>query len=699
MAVIDNLIGYWSLDEASGNALDAHGSNDLTETSGTIASATGKVGNARDFEAADTELFLHSSNADLTTGDIDFSIALWINAESLPGGSAVYDYLAKFGLSAGGQAEYLIGYNDATDRHRIVVRNAADSANVTLEAANAGAASTATWYFIVAWHDSVNNTLNIQVNNGTVDSVSHTVGVNSGTDAFAIGARSNSTSFFDGLIDEVGFWKKCLGSDERTWLYNSGNGRSYADIVGEAGGADAIAITSPEPWDTLQRDGSDEADIAIAGTYSGTPAAIEASFNGGSYATIDASPSGGTFSGTLSGQAVGRGTLTVRFTDDTDIVDTVTEIGIGDVFVIAGQSNASGRGTNPQSYTGVAKAAVFNESGSWAEGNDPISTDTTDGSLWPLLASLIIDSESIPVGFIAQAAGGTGINATDDHWVEGGSATPRQYEPLIATIGSRTVKAVLWFQGEREVARGGTAVSGYETNLAALIANFKADITGSPKTVVFQTAEMDVDGATYTAANLNGVRLGQAAQWGSNADCLRGPVLHDLNLTDDLHLISDAQLQAAADRLWLCLDEHFYGAAAGSSRGPVFVSASINVAKTEVTVVFDQTLKTGDTFTIAAWEVKDDGTPVTVDSVDYHSTDDDSIVLVLESAASGDVTVSLGSADKGAGSTMPASEARTLPDTRTIYLPVEPFIDEDVTALTIIPAWGTKATHTIGGAF
>ena len=36
--------------------IDVQGNNDLVETGGTIASATGQVGNGRDIEAADTRI-------------------------------------------------------------------------------------------------------------------------------------------------------------------------------------------------------------------------------------------------------------------------------------------------------------------------------------------------------------------------------------------------------------------------------------------------------------------------------------------------------------------------------------------------------------------------------------------------------------------------------------------------------------------
>ena len=85
--------------------------------------------------------------------------------------------------------------------------------------------STGASYFVVGWHDSVNNTLNIQVNNGTVNSLAWTAGVLNGSADFAIGARRDTAPlYFDGRIDAVGLWKRVLTSGERTSLYNSGTG-------------------------------------------------------------------------------------------------------------------------------------------------------------------------------------------------------------------------------------------------------------------------------------------------------------------------------------------------------------------------------------------------------------------------------------------------------------------------------------------
>jgi hypothetical protein len=224
MGLKDDLKGYWPLNEASGNALDAHGSNTLTDNN-TVASAAGKVGNARDFESGNSESFSIADNTDLSVQDIPFTIAAWVNFESF---GAIRPIVAKW--QTAGQFSYELAYSTFLNRLFFGVSN--DGSSEVVVAANVlGAPSTSTWYFVVAWHDPAANTINIQVNNGTANSASHSAGVFDGTSAFTIGAKDNATLFMDGLIDEVGFWKRLLTADEKTFLYNSGNGRAYADFA------------------------------------------------------------------------------------------------------------------------------------------------------------------------------------------------------------------------------------------------------------------------------------------------------------------------------------------------------------------------------------------------------------------------------------------------------------------------------------
>jgi hypothetical protein len=90
--------------------------------------------------------------------------------------------------------------------------------------------TTGVWYFVVVWHDSVADTDNIQVNNGTVDSISsagHTP--NNGAADFCLGARTYPSfeGYFNGQLSSVSFWKRTLTTNERTELYNGGTGLAY----------------------------------------------------------------------------------------------------------------------------------------------------------------------------------------------------------------------------------------------------------------------------------------------------------------------------------------------------------------------------------------------------------------------------------------------------------------------------------------
>jgi hypothetical protein len=86
------------------------------------------------------------------------------------------------------------------------------------------------WSFVVAWHDSVANTINVQVNNGTVASAAWAHGVKAGNAAFTVGGGwtgGATTSNLEGEVDSVSFWHRTLTTAERTTLYNSGAGLDY----------------------------------------------------------------------------------------------------------------------------------------------------------------------------------------------------------------------------------------------------------------------------------------------------------------------------------------------------------------------------------------------------------------------------------------------------------------------------------------
>lgn len=95
-----------------------------------------------------------------------------------------------------------------------------------ITASSFGALNTATWYNVVAYHDTADLLavgVNLSMNSGAYAS-----GVRVGSAPFVLGAVSNGVlACFDGRIDETGFWKSILGTADRSALYNSGSGNTF----------------------------------------------------------------------------------------------------------------------------------------------------------------------------------------------------------------------------------------------------------------------------------------------------------------------------------------------------------------------------------------------------------------------------------------------------------------------------------------
>lgn len=213
-ALIASLVSAWNLD---GQASDQYGTNHLAASNGPTY-AVGKVGSAIALARASSQYLSIASNASLRTGDIDFTVAAWVR---LAAKAASMTFLGKWGAF---NAEYELWYSQPTDR--LVFTAFVDGESGAPVSANTlGSPSINTWYYVVVWHDAAGNTINIQVDNGTVDAAAYADGITAGDAAFAIGGRDGQ--FLDGRVDEVSFWKRTLSAGERTSLYASGAGLAY----------------------------------------------------------------------------------------------------------------------------------------------------------------------------------------------------------------------------------------------------------------------------------------------------------------------------------------------------------------------------------------------------------------------------------------------------------------------------------------
>jgi hypothetical protein len=230
MALSDNLTFYYAFEEASGNRADST-ANALTLTdTNTVTQATGKVGNAAQFTAASSELLTRASEALLQTGDIDWTLAGWVYLDSKGANRVI---VSKY--TGSGAREYYLQFNNATDRFQLFVYDGTTQIG-TQVASTFGAPSLSTWYFIRAWHSATSNQVGIQVNATAADTSATTGAGGTSTAALRFGDWiGTGINPWNGRMDEWGFWKRMLTSDEHTELYNAGNGRDYAYISAVAG--------------------------------------------------------------------------------------------------------------------------------------------------------------------------------------------------------------------------------------------------------------------------------------------------------------------------------------------------------------------------------------------------------------------------------------------------------------------------------
>ncbi len=328
--------------------------------------------------------------------------------------------------------------------------------------------------------------------------------------------------------------------------------------------AQAVGLTlfSPASYQVFQRDETDHAQVLLAGQVDGLGTVdVEYRIDGGDWQPLQ---EGVSFRFQLAVVLpVGQYAIDIRAG-----VYTLSRqyVGVGDVFVIAGQSNASGRGTAPQSYYHpTLKASIYSNAYTW--GNlqdwtdnplnalDAVSSDgtaaNTYGSYWPLLASLIMQNQGVPVAFIPCAKGGTSIR----QWLPSVADrydTATLYGAMARRIwwSGGNVRAVLFHLGETDAGNPNIMPPGmYAEYLEELSANIYTDF-GKPL-IAAKISQQTALPAICTWAINRGIYLASTGSY----NVFLGADLADI-LPDDTaqqHITAPAKLQLCADRWYVAL--------------------------------------------------------------------------------------------------------------------------------------------------
>lgn len=235
MTLTDNLVEVWKLNEASGNAIGAFAAINFTPSFTGVAGPTSTTGKvyplARLFSAANGQIFTHANAAALQTGDIDFTIAGWVKLSSKAFNAPV---MAKDDGGGGTGREYLILYDKTSDRFLFAVFTAGATA-ITATANNHGSPVVGNWVYITATHNAATDTASIQVDTTVAQGVPNTMATGgalqvAGVTTPEIGG-ANWGGLMDGVINQLGFWKRVLTPAEITQLWNGGAGLPFDSWV------------------------------------------------------------------------------------------------------------------------------------------------------------------------------------------------------------------------------------------------------------------------------------------------------------------------------------------------------------------------------------------------------------------------------------------------------------------------------------
>lgn len=347
-----------------------------------------------------------------------------------------------------------------------------------------------------------------------------------------------------------------------------------ADVAAITITADAIAFTVPGTPATaavsyrmFQRNGSNQASVRITGTYSGTPTTIEYSWAGSAYSTLVASPAAGVFDQTVTLTGPAQGALTIRFSNATAVAASLVAVGVGDVYMVAGQSNNVGGGnggyvpaTAPSAHTGWV-ATEYAKNGTWRENVETVGTpfsSTTGavysvqaasanafGSFFGALATKYMNA-GVPVAFVPCALGSTSIDA----WAVPTPATNTAalFGAMLTvanTIGSH--KGVLWWQGEYETS-GASSQATHESKLTALI-----DAWWTNAATPWFLINLNATGNGGNFANIHAAIAAVAASHAhvcGIADMNAAP----LPYSTSIHYETGTEINAVAQRVWDTFD-------------------------------------------------------------------------------------------------------------------------------------------------
>jgi hypothetical protein len=306
--------------------------------------------------------------------------------------------------------------------------------------------------------------------------------------------------------------------------------------------AAVVTLDSPRDYETFQRFSIEAGAIAIRGSADEACDATELRVNGRAWQPLS-STAPCAFAGRITVPAGGWYAVDVRVLRGGAQIGSarVEHVGVGEVFVVSGQSNSTNYGEEVQ-WTHTGMVSTFNGT-DWRLANDPqpgVQDGSKQGSFIPAFGDAMYEHYKVPVGVASVGSGGTSVRqwlpkgdrfhspptsakfvvlADDGEWESTGKLFDGMLE-RIRRLGPHGFRAVLWHQGESDAHQGPgheIAAAEYKRMMQRLIGQMRARAGWEFPWFVAQASYHNPSDPSTPA-----IRAAQAALWEEGL-ALQGP--------------------------------------------------------------------------------------------------------------------------------------------------------------------------------
>ena len=302
-----------------------------------------------------------------------------------------------------------------------------------------------------------------------------------------------------------------------------------------------IKLTGPVSREIFQRDGNDIGKVRIQGVVNAdnvisleANAVIDEEAKKGEnvdWTQIEYNATKKKFDAILEVPAGGWYTISVRanLADGGTATDCVEKVGVGEIFVMSGQSNSTNFGAENSDRNAVFKltraeydtiSMYHITDDEWALAKDPVFNPNTDRTAitgttpWPSMANELTKYIDVPVGIVSLGRGGRRIDQFKPN-----TMLYNQIATAVKKFGPNGIRAILFHQGEQD-SEENTTKEAYQATFENIISSIRQEAGWTVPWIIANVGYSVSDPAKINALN---IRAAQQAICDADPNCYIGP--------------------------------------------------------------------------------------------------------------------------------------------------------------------------------